>query len=325
MLSDASLIFAFALDGKGGATEMDAAAVEAWSADASPMWLHMDRKEPETRAWLAESGGLSPLVVEALMIEDTRPRCTPIEGGAIVNLRGVNLNPGAEPDEMISLRMWVEPRRLISVRASRLMAVGDAREALLSGSGPTAIGGLLAKLAGALAERVEPVLDNLEEMMDELEDRTLEDAGRPGTQDRLNSTRRQAIHLHRHLRPQRDALSALAGSYFAGLQDIDRSRFREAADRTTRFVEDLEALRDRAAVLHEEALTRQSEKINRTTYVLTLVATIFLPLGFVTGLLGINVGGIPLAESGAGFLIICGALAALAVVEYLIFRWMKLL
>ena len=83
------------------------------------------------------------------MIEDTRPRCTPIEGGAIVNLRGVNMNPGFESDEMISLRMWGEPGRLSSVRASRLMAVGDVREALIGGEGPATVGGLLARLAGA--------------------------------------------------------------------------------------------------------------------------------------------------------------------------------
>jgi zinc transporter len=76
---------------------------------------------------------------------------------------------------------------------------------------------------------------------------------------------------------------------------------REEADRVVRYVEDLDSARERAAVTQEELVNRVSEQINSRTYVLSVAAAIFLPLGFLTGLFGINVGGIALAENPSGF------------------------
>ena len=72
---------------------------------------------------------------------------------------------------------------------------------------------------------------------------------------------------------------------------------REIAERTSRFVEDIDAAKDRAAITQEELNSRLSEQMNKAMYVLSIVAAIFLPLGLLTGLLGINVGGIPGAEN----------------------------
>ena len=98
---------------------------------------------------------------------------------------------------------------------------------------------------------------------------------------------------------------------------------RESADRISRYVEDLEANRDRAAVTQEELATRLAESMNRISYLLTIVAAVFLPLGFLTGLLGINVGGIPLAEDTRGFVIICGVLLVIGIGQLCYFRSRK--
>jgi len=88
------------------------------------------------------------------------------------------------------------------------------------------------------------------------------------------------------------------------MTDRDRARLRETADTITRYVEDLDALRERAAVTHEELTTRLADRMNRTMSVLSLVAAVFLPLSFVTGLLGINVGGIRADDRGAVWLLV---------------------
>ena len=66
---------------------------------------------------------------------------------------------------------------------------------------------------------------------------------------------------------------------------------REVSDQLARYLEDLDEARDRAAVTQEELVNRLSEQMNNKMYILSIVAAIFLPLGFLTGLLGINVGG----------------------------------
>ena len=75
--------------------------------------------------------------------------------------------------------------------------------------------------------------------------------------------------------------------------------------------------------MQDELTNRLSEQMNRTMYLLTIVASIFLPLGFITGLLGVNVGGIPGTEEPMGFLALCGLLLLLGLVEYWLFKRLK--
>ena len=72
----------------------------------------------------------------------------------------------------------------------------------------------------------------------------------------------------------------------------------------TRFIEDLDSARDRAAVTQEELQTRLSDQMNKTMYLLTVVATLLLPASLLTGLLGINVGGVPGVESNWAFAVV---------------------
>jgi zinc transporter len=109
------------------------------------------------------------------------------------------------------------------------------------------------------------------------------------------------------------------------LGDNNRLRLKEATDRVVRCIEDLDSARDRAAITQEELVNRLSEQLNARMYVLSLVAAIFLPLGFLTGLLGINVGGIPGADNPSAFLVFLLFLTVIVVLQILIFkrkRWL---
>ena len=97
----------------------------------------------------------------------------------------------------------------------------------------------------------------------------------------------------------------------------------EEADRVARYVEDLDAARERAAVTQEELDNRLAEQMNSRMYVLSLVAALFLPLGFLTGLLGINVGGIPLADDPMGFVEVVIILVVLVAIQVVIFMRKK--
>jgi len=321
MLSSAALVFAYRLDGNGGGALLGADEAPG-AGDPGPFWVHLDRSQPETARWIRERSGIDPVAAAALLAEDTRPREARSDDGLLVILRGVNLNPGAEPDDMLSLRMWVDSRRLVSLRHHRFLAVHDVRELLDQGRGPTSPGDLLVDLAERLGERMSDVLDSLSDRLDMLEDEVIADESH-AIRPKLARVRREAIALRRYLAPQRDVLARLQNERVEWLTDMDRLRLREAADRMTRYVEDLDAMRDRAAVTQDELNNRLSERMNRTMYVLSLVAAIFLPLGLMTGLLGINVGGIPWADDPAGFAAVTGILVLIAVGLVSLFRWMR--
>jgi len=168
---------------------------------------------------------------------------------------------------------------------------------------------------GAVVDGVSDEVDDFEESVLTMESYEL----RP----KIAELRRHAIGLRRYLAPQREAISRLFNEKLEWLSEVDRLRLRESADRTMRFVEDLDLIRERAVVVQEELSSRLSEKMDRTMYVLSMIAAIFLPLGFLTGLLGINVGGIPGAEYQGSFAIFILILALLVGVQVWLFKLKK--
>ena len=316
------LICAYLLDGKGGAKEVDWDFIRSWNPQDGFLWIHLEREHPESRRWLYEESNLEELTCEALLAEEIRPRSTLIYNKLLVILRGVNLNPGADPDDMVSIRMCFEESRVISFRKPKLMAIQDIREEFAMNKGPKGPGDFLVHMTERLIERMGPVLDDLNEEVDELEEQVLES---PSYEVRihLSKLRRKAIGLRRHLAPQRDVMSHLQTERVPWLEDLHRAQLREIGDRLLRYVEDLDSSRERAAVTQEELAGKIADQMNKTMYVLSLVASIFMPLGLLTGLLGINVGGIPGSENPTAFIAVCLILVILAIFQLLIFRRFK--
>jgi zinc transporter len=107
------------------------------------------------------------------------------------------------------------------------------------------------------------------------------------------------------------------------LSDTETRYLREEADRITRYLEDLDLARERAVVLQEEFLGQLAQEQNARMYVLSVVAAIFLPLTFITGLLGMNVGGLPGLESPVGFLASIVVMIVAAIGLFAFFRWKR--
>lgn len=296
----------------------------AFPDSTPPLWVHLDRTRERAQRWLHEQSGLDPIVVESLLTEETRPRVLEFGDGLLVILRGINMNPGAEPDELIAIRMWLEPTRIITLRQFRFRTIAAIRARAQQGTAPSTSGAFLAAVASGLVAHLNPTILNLEEQLDEIEDEMLDrDADDPRRRSELATIRRQAIAYRRYIVPQRDALAALVHGTSSLLSTRDQSALRMAMEQCTRVAEALEELRDRAAVTQDEMRARHEARVGRTVYLLTIVATVALPLGILTGLLGINVGGIPMAESVWGFAIVCLALFVVAAAELVLFKWMK--
>lgn len=324
MEDTAGLICAYLITTDGEVRSLDWEGVNAWQPDQGVLWLDLNRLAPETRQWLEAESGLDRLTIQALLQEETRPRAVLGDDHALVFLRGANFNPGTQPDDMVSVRAWLDGHRLISLHGQDLRAVDDARNDLQTRTGPRTPGQLLTTITARLVDNMGPVVHGLEEQLDEVEEDLLEEQNR-SLRGRLSSLRRQAINFRRFVAPQRDVLHRLVQDRPDWLADYERERLRESGDRLTRLVEDLDAIRERAAVSQEELATRLSDQMNRNMYVLSLAAALFLPLGFVTGLLGINVGGMPGVDSEAAFWIVCAMLVVLGGLEGLFFylrRWL---
>ena len=104
------------------------------------------------------------------------------------------------------------------------------------------------------------------------------------------------------------------------LDHYDRARLRETAELFYRLCEDLDAIRDRTQVLQDQIRDRHAEQLNRRMLLLSIVAAIFLPLSLLTGLLGINVDGIPGTSDPAAFWIVCAVLTGLGAICFWVAR-----
>ena len=170
------------------------------------IWLHFDVGDPAFEAWLTRQ--LPMTVVKALIETETRPRCDRVENGLVLNLRGVNMNPGADAGDMVSVRLWVTEGLIISARVRKVGAVDAIRQQMDAGLGPSTVTAYLAELAHGLTTRIGKVPLALVEDTDAFEEHVL----LPSTTlaSKLAALRQSVIKLRRFVRPQSEAISELA-------------------------------------------------------------------------------------------------------------------
>ncbi|WP_170391861.1 zinc transporter ZntB [Ruegeria arenilitoris] len=316
-------VMTWIFDGSGKAVSLDPDDFASWipaGPEGQFAWQHLRLEAPGT-APLLRAGGLDEFVIDALTADETRPRCTVHGDGVILNLRGVNLQEGQPPEDMISVRLWLTENKIIGVWRRPLDAVADMLAAIDRGQAPKSPGDFVARLALRLADRAEPAITDLNERVDDLEEALLE-ANAEISRSELAAIRRSSIVLRRYLVPQRDALTTLEIEDVPWLQAHDRSRLREASERIYRIGEDLAAVRERVQIIHDQLMDERAERMNNRMLVLSVVSAVFLPLGLVAGVLGINVGGIPGAESRHAFWVVCALLVALGGMLLGVARWL---
>lgn len=310
------------INGKAEPLTDNAIAEQIKSTD-NLVWVHMNANHPDTKNWLQkEAQYLDPFIVEALLAEETRPRMIQVGDGTLLILRGVNLNKDSNPEDMVSIRLWVDQYRIISIRRRKLKAICDIDEKIKAGKIPKNAGHFICMLVSRLFESIEPILSELDELTDDVEEQVLENADKSLRESIIN-VRKQAIMYKRFMAPQRDAIGQLCMSDVEWLEYAHRRELQESHNHVTRYVEDLDAIRERAQIVKDELANILSDRLNKNMYVLSVVAAIFLPLGFLTGLMGINVGGIPGAENSSAFWLFFGFLITIVAVQVFIFKKLK--
>jgi zinc transporter len=310
------------LDGRGGARALDAAGLQNWSSGDGAIWVDVDLNDEKSRTWVRKQAMLERTAADSLLAGETRPRVVATASGLLIVLRGVNLNPGADPEDMVAVRVWLDNTRVITSRRRRTLSVQDIADDLEAGTGPTSTGGFLVFLIAKLTDRIGTVVAGIEDETDGIE---LEiPAGNVAElRGQLSDLRRQIASLRRFLAPQRDSLDRLYRQPGAFLSEVESQELREETDRLTRHLEDLDLARERALVTQEELLNRIAEEQNQRMYLLSVVAAIFLPLSFLTGLLGMNVAGLPGTEASYGFAVSAATMIAVGIGLILFFRAKK--
>jgi len=303
-VSDA--VYAYQFDGKGGVTPIDN---EAAITSEKPCWLHLDYAHPASAQWLNTTPLLPDSVREALAGESTRPRVSRLGDGTMITLRAINFNADSRPDQLVTFRVYMTDRLIVSTRHRKVYSIDEVVNDLQSGTGPINSGDWLVEISDALTDHASEFIEDLHDKIIDLEDALLEQ--QIPERGQLALIRKQLIVLRRYMAPQRDVYSRLASERLPWMENDDRRRMQDISDRLGRALDDLDSSIARTAVLSDEITTVMADAMNRRTYTMSLLAMVFLPTTFLTGLFGVNLGGIPGNTDNYGFAVFCLMLVGL--------------
>lgn len=311
----------YRLDGNGSGEQYDEHTELVLSTDGFS-WLHLRSDATDSISRL-QAIDVDPRVIEAITADETRPRMQVIAGGVLINLRGVNTNPGSDPEDMVSIRVWFKDNFIVSARrrARKLLSIEDIRQRIEDGTGPKSPGEFIVMLTEYMANRINDVVDSIDEELSKVES-DLDDNYNKEIQHQLTQIRKQTATIRRYLAPQREALAELYRSR-SYLSEQDSHSLQYQTDRITHYVEDLDLAKERALVLYGELQNRIAEQQNSRMYLLSIVATIFLPLSFLTGVFGMNVAGLPGIENTDAFVFLVIGMVFTALFIIGIMWWKK--
>ncbi len=308
--ADASgLICGFHFGANGRGNPVDGAKALQWLKDKGAeqngefVWLHFNLAHTVAEKWIHENLTLPEQFYESLHEGSRSTRVELDDEVLIAVVNDVHYDFAFEPSEISTLWLAVGPRIVVSARLKPLRSIDKLREAVNRGAALKSSVELLVHLLHDQEDVLVSIVRSTTQRIDDIEDSLL--AGRlEPKRANLGSLRRILVRLQRLLAPEPAALFRLLTKPPAWILDDDLQELRQSTEEFNVALSDMSALQERIKLLQEEIAGRVAEASNRTLYVLTVVTVLALPINIIAGLLGMNVGGIPLSEHPMGFWIV---------------------
>jgi zinc transporter len=309
-------VFGRTPDGKGVPLDTDQACLWLKNREQHPgefVWLHYNLANTASEKWLHEHTSLPEEFYESL---HEGPRSTRIELAdntlvAVVN--DVLHDFSFEPSDISTLWLSVDRQIVISARRKPLKAVDSLRNAVRNGEPIRSSVELLIHLLRDQADALIKIVRDSIAAVDDIEDNLL--AGKLNTKRAsLGALRRVLVRLQRLLAPEPAALFRLLQRPPAWVAEIDAQELRQSTEEFSMVLADMASLQERIKLIQEEIAALVNEGNNRSLFVLTVVTVLALPINIIAGLLGMNVGGIPLAQEPEGFWVVVAIVASFTLI-----------
>ena len=192
-----------------------------------------------------------------------------------------------------------------------MRSVDRLRMAIKRGDRPRSSVALLDHLLRDQADELQRIVRQATERVDDIEDALL--AGRhAGHESEVAALRRLMVRLQRLLAPEPSALLRMLSNPPDWVAEQDKQQLQQASEEFALVLRDIQALQERIRAVQDETSARVAQENNQTLYVLTMVTVLALPINLISGLFGMNVGGLPLLEHKHGFWVVVGLIVVLA-------------
>jgi magnesium transporter len=279
------------------------------------LWLNLDGvHDVDAVEALGTAFGLHPLAVEDIAHTGQRPKVEEYDDHLFFVLRMLRWNDQTAEidDEQVSLALgasWV-----LSFQERRGDVFDPIRDRLQSNRGRVRSTGadyLAYALMDAIVDQYFVILEKLGDRIEALGERMTED---PDKQDltSIRHLKRELLFMRKSVWPLREVVSTLQRDSTPLIQDATMIYFRDVYDHTIQVIDAVETFRDMVSGLMDLYLTSISNRMNEVMKVLTIIATIFIPLSFVAGVYGMNFVHMPELGWRFGYFAALGVMALIA-------------
>jgi zinc transporter len=320
---DSGLVWGFIMGESGQTAPIGAPEAVARLRQPVPgefVWLHFNLSNAASERWLRTHAGLDDGFYEILHQGSRSTRIEIVDNALVAVVNDVLHNFSFDSADISTLWVHVTPQGVISARRKPLESIERLRQAVVHGAALRSPVELLVHLLRDQAEVLVNIVRDAVARVDTTEDQLL--AGRlTRKREDLGALRRVLVRLQRLLAPEPAALFRLLQRPPAWVAQDDRQDLRQSTEEFTVVLSDLASLQERIKLLQEEIAAQVNEDNNRSLFLLTIVTVMALPINLIAGLLGMNVGGVPLAQHAHGFWIVLGFTAGFTgVVAWLLLR-----
>lgn len=314
---------AWLLNGHGAGRRLSAEELARWRPHQGALWVDLDARRPADREWVRRASGLSAEQQAAFLADSAWARVqVPGHERLLLVSRLPGAGPDAPADVFVRLHMWLEPRRVLTLRSDALPELDGVAQRLGQGDGPRCAGELLLHGSEELADRLAEDVMRLRAEAAALDLAFEQEPVFP--QDDLRRVRRRALRRQLDVDPQRDLLMRVQSLELRWLDVGDEHRWHALLDYIQQASDELEFIVDHARQLQDALAQRTSDQLNRRVYVLAVVSTVVLPMALVAGLFGMNVstrsGNVFGAHHPAWFVGLVAGMVALGWVAYRLLR-----
>jgi zinc transporter len=305
---DSGLVWGFQIGAGVGTMAIDAASALAHLRQPVPgqfVWLHFNLSNAASERWLRANTALDEDFF-AMLHQGSRSTRIELAGDALVAVvNDVLHNFSFDSADISTLWVHVTPFGVISARRKPLESIERLRQAVVRGELLRSPVELLVHLLRDQADVLVNIVRDAVARVDTTEDQLLADR-LARKRDDLGPLRRVLVRLQRLLAPEPAAMFRLLQRPPPWIATDDLQDLRQATEEFTVVLTDLASLQERIKLLQEEIAARVNEDNNRSLFLLTIVTVMALPVNMIAGLLGMNVGGVPLAGHPHGFWMVLG-------------------
>jgi len=286
-------------------------------------WIHLDGNNLSIKDKLEEYGIPDFEITNTLLAEETRPLFAIHKKGLLIILRGLDKKDANNLDTF-SIRMWIEENKIVSIQKKHLISIDELKNYINDNENDYTIFNIFFLIIKKVLSTFDEICIEMEENIDLLEENFLENNDL-SQREKIIEIQKKSILFRRYLNPQKKIFSELLNQSGIWLNDEIIFKFREFENQTSIQLDMLNSIRERSQNVKEEIANSFAEKINKNMLVLSIISIIFLPLTFLTGLMGSNIGGIPGSSNDLAFWIFLVILLVISIFQILIFKKLKLI